>query len=125
MEPSCWQSAAPGGKAPRKKRRSSPLPGAAVPPGRASRRAGVSQSCRRLLFGSAGPRGPEAGSKRLSSRRRRSAGPAVLGWNDRGDRAGPGGRTSGEASGAGAKAGGGCVLCFVQYLCFQGNLRSG
>ncbi|XP_069629231.1 meiosis-specific kinetochore protein isoform X1 [Haliaeetus albicilla] len=68
MEPSRWQSAAQGGKAPRKKRRSSPLPGAAVPPGRAGRRAGVSQSCRRLLFGSAGPRGPEAGSlKRKSS----------------------------------------------------------
>ncbi|XP_029854171.1 meiosis-specific kinetochore protein isoform X2 [Aquila chrysaetos chrysaetos] len=68
MEPSRWQSAAHGGKAPRKKRRSSPLPGAAVPPGRAGRRDGVSQSCRRLLFGSAGPRGPEAGSlKRKSS----------------------------------------------------------
>ncbi|XP_039934533.1 LOW QUALITY PROTEIN: meiosis-specific kinetochore protein [Hirundo rustica] len=48
---------APGaGKAPRKKRRSSPLPGADALP---SSRAGVSQMCRRRLFGSAGPRGPE------------------------------------------------------------------
>lgn len=124
MEPSRWQSAAPGGKAPRKKRRSSPLPGAAVPPGRASRRAGVSQSCRRLLFGSAGPRGPEAGSKRFSSRRRRSAGPAVLGWNDRGDRTGPGR----EAAPAGRRLGRGrrregAVCCVLSN--FQGNLRSG
>ncbi|XP_041337747.1 meiosis-specific kinetochore protein isoform X3 [Pyrgilauda ruficollis] len=44
------------GKAPRKKRRSSPLPGAAALPGS---RAGSSQICRRRLFGSAGPRGPE------------------------------------------------------------------
>ncbi|CAN8189875.1 unnamed protein product [Coccothraustes coccothraustes] len=44
------------GKAPRKKRRSSPLPGAAALPGS---RAGGSQMCRRRLFGSAGPRGPE------------------------------------------------------------------
>ncbi|XP_054499223.2 meiosis-specific kinetochore protein isoform X1 [Agelaius phoeniceus] len=43
-------------KAPRKKRRSSPLPGAAALP---SSRAGGSQMCRRRLFGSAGPRGPE------------------------------------------------------------------
>ncbi|XP_052627961.1 meiosis-specific kinetochore protein isoform X2 [Harpia harpyja] len=68
MEPSRWQSAAQGGRAPRKKRRSSPLPGAAVPRGRAGRRDSVSPSCRRLLFGSAGPRGAEAGSlKRKSS----------------------------------------------------------
>lgn len=51
------------GKAPRKKRRSSPLPGAAALPGS---RAGGSQMCRRRLFGSAGPRGPEPASKRLS-----------------------------------------------------------
>ncbi|XP_015497229.2 meiosis-specific kinetochore protein isoform X3 [Parus major] len=44
------------GKAPWKKRRASPLPGAAGLPGS---RAGVSQMCRRRLFGSAGPRGPE------------------------------------------------------------------
>ncbi|XP_076206272.1 meiosis-specific kinetochore protein [Aptenodytes patagonicus] len=62
MERSRWQSASRGGKAPRKKRRSSPLPGAAAPPGRAGSRAGASQPCRRRLFGSAGPRGPEPGS---------------------------------------------------------------
>ncbi|XP_071299283.1 meiosis-specific kinetochore protein isoform X3 [Agelaius tricolor] len=50
-------------KAPRKKRRSSPLPGAAALP---SSRAGGSQMCRRRLFGSAGPRGPEPACKRLS-----------------------------------------------------------
>uniref|UniRef100_A0A8C3RK32 Meiosis-specific kinetochore protein n=1 Tax=Cyanoderma ruficeps TaxID=181631 RepID=A0A8C3RK32_9PASS len=44
------------GKAPRKRRRASPLPGTAALP---SSRAGVSQMCRRRLFGSAGPRGPE------------------------------------------------------------------
>ncbi|XP_059716363.1 meiosis-specific kinetochore protein isoform X2 [Haemorhous mexicanus] len=44
------------GKAPRKKRRSSPLPGAVALPGS---RAGGFQMCRRRLFGSAGPRGPE------------------------------------------------------------------
>nr|XP_026647195.1 meiosis-specific kinetochore protein isoform X2 [Zonotrichia albicollis] len=44
------------GKALRKKRRSSPLPEAAALPGS---RAGGSQMCRRRLFGSAGPRGPE------------------------------------------------------------------
>ncbi|KAM9288832.1 meiosis-specific kinetochore protein [Morus bassanus] len=57
-------SAARGGKAPRRKRRSSPLPGAAAPPGRA----GASQSCRRRLFGSAGPRGPQPGSPKGKSR---------------------------------------------------------
>ncbi|XP_050761543.1 meiosis-specific kinetochore protein isoform X2 [Gymnogyps californianus] len=68
MERSRWQSASRGGKAPRKKRRSSPLPGVVAPPGRVGSRAGVSQPCRRRLFGSAGPRGPEPGSlKRKSS----------------------------------------------------------
>ncbi|XP_075020648.1 meiosis-specific kinetochore protein [Calonectris borealis] len=62
MERSRWQSASRGGKAPRKNRRSSPLPGAAAPPGRAGSRAGASQPCRRRLFGRAGPRGPEPGS---------------------------------------------------------------
>ncbi|XP_075571546.1 meiosis-specific kinetochore protein [Pelecanus crispus] len=61
MERCGWRSAARGGKAPRKKRRSSPLPGAAAPPGRAGSRAGASQPCRRRLFGSAGPRGPQPG----------------------------------------------------------------
>nr|XP_026647196.1 meiosis-specific kinetochore protein isoform X4 [Zonotrichia albicollis] len=51
------------GKALRKKRRSSPLPEAAALPGS---RAGGSQMCRRRLFGSAGPRGPEPACKRLS-----------------------------------------------------------
>ncbi|XP_074959050.1 meiosis-specific kinetochore protein isoform X2 [Phalacrocorax aristotelis] len=51
-------SAARGGKAPRKKRRSSPLPGAAAFPGRA----GASEPCRRRLFGSAGLCGPQPGS---------------------------------------------------------------
>ncbi|XP_054144184.1 meiosis-specific kinetochore protein [Melozone crissalis] len=51
------------GKAPRKKRRPSPLPEAAALPGS---RAGGSQMCRRRLFGSAGPRGPEPACKRLS-----------------------------------------------------------
>ncbi|XP_027538687.1 meiosis-specific kinetochore protein isoform X1 [Neopelma chrysocephalum] len=46
------------GKAPRKRRRESPLPGAAALPGR---RAGPPQPCRRSLFGRAGPRGPEPG----------------------------------------------------------------
>ncbi|KAM9226581.1 meiosis-specific kinetochore protein [Leptosomus discolor] len=55
MERSRWQSAYRGGKAPRKKRRSSPLPGAV------GSRAGVSQLCRRRLFGNAGPRGPQPG----------------------------------------------------------------
>lgn len=50
------------GKAARKKRRASPLPGAAALPGS---RARVSQMCRRRLFGSAGPRGPEPACKRL------------------------------------------------------------
>ncbi|XP_059681390.1 meiosis-specific kinetochore protein [Gavia stellata] len=62
MERCRRQSASGGGKAPRKKRRLSPLPGAAAPPGRAGSRAGASQPCRRRLFGSAGPRGPEPGS---------------------------------------------------------------
>ncbi|XP_072728259.1 meiosis-specific kinetochore protein isoform X1 [Ciconia boyciana] len=62
MERSRWQSASRGGKAPRKKRRASPLPGAVAPSGRAGGRAGASQPCRRRLFGSAGPRGPEPGS---------------------------------------------------------------
>ncbi|XP_068061830.1 meiosis-specific kinetochore protein [Anomalospiza imberbis] len=55
------------GKAPRKKRRSSPLPGAAALP---SSRAGGSQMCRRRLFGSAGPRGPEPAclKKKLSGK---------------------------------------------------------
>ncbi|XP_030085212.2 meiosis-specific kinetochore protein isoform X2 [Serinus canaria] len=44
------------GKAPRKKRRSSPLPGAVALP---DSRAGGFQMCRRRLFASAGPRGPE------------------------------------------------------------------
>ncbi|KAM6055113.1 meiosis-specific kinetochore protein isoform 2-T2 [Theristicus caerulescens] len=61
MERLRWQSASRGGKAPRKKRRASPLPGAAALPGRAGARAGVSQPCRRRLFGSAGPRGPQPG----------------------------------------------------------------
>ncbi|XP_064581131.1 meiosis-specific kinetochore protein isoform X3 [Zonotrichia leucophrys gambelii] len=51
------------GKALRKKRRSSPLPEAAALPGS---RAGGSQMCRRRLFGSEGPRGPEPACKRLS-----------------------------------------------------------
>ncbi|XP_064314360.1 meiosis-specific kinetochore protein isoform X3 [Phalacrocorax carbo] len=58
MEPCRRPSAARGGKAPRKKRRSSPLPGAAAFPGRA----GASEPCRRRLFGSAGPCGPQPGS---------------------------------------------------------------
>ncbi|XP_053812299.1 meiosis-specific kinetochore protein isoform X2 [Vidua chalybeata] len=55
------------GKAPRKKRRSSPLPGEAGLP---SSRAGGSQMCRRRLFGSAGPRGPEPAcpKKKLSGK---------------------------------------------------------
>ncbi|XP_066053271.1 meiosis-specific kinetochore protein isoform X6 [Chamaea fasciata] len=43
-------------KVPRKGRRASPLPGTAALPGS---RAGASQMCRRRLFGSAEPRGPE------------------------------------------------------------------
>ncbi|KAM6322505.1 meiosis-specific kinetochore protein [Podargus strigoides] len=62
MEWSRCRGALRGGKAPRKKRCLSPLPGAAASPGRAGSRAGVSQPCRRRLFGSAGPRGPEPGS---------------------------------------------------------------
>ncbi|KAM6116182.1 meiosis-specific kinetochore protein [Pterocles gutturalis] len=61
MERCRWQSAARGGKAPRKKRRSSPLPEAVVPPGRPVSRAGGSQPWRRRLFGRTGPRGPEPG----------------------------------------------------------------
>ncbi|KAM4764119.1 meiosis-specific kinetochore protein isoform 1-T1 [Cyanocitta cristata] len=55
------------GKAPRKKHRGSPLPGAAALPGS---RAGVSQTCRRRLFGSAGPRGssPACLKKKLSGK---------------------------------------------------------
>ncbi|XP_039415489.1 meiosis-specific kinetochore protein isoform X5 [Corvus cornix cornix] len=55
------------GKAPRKKHRASPLPGAATLPGS---RTGVSQTCRRRLFGSAGPRGPEPAclKKKLSGK---------------------------------------------------------
>ncbi|XP_068885187.1 meiosis-specific kinetochore protein isoform X9 [Aphelocoma coerulescens] len=55
------------GKAPRKKHRASPLPGAAALPGS---RAGVSQTCRRRLFGSAGPRGPSPAclKKKLSGK---------------------------------------------------------
>ncbi|KAM9266123.1 meiosis-specific kinetochore protein [Cariama cristata] len=64
MERPGGQSALRGGKAPRKKHRSSPLPGAAAPPGRA----GVSQPCRRRLFGSVGLGGLEPGTlKRKSS----------------------------------------------------------
>eukprot|EP00075_Anas_platyrhynchos_P034766 XP_027324019.1 meiosis-specific kinetochore protein isoform X2 [Anas platyrhynchos] len=44
-----------GGKAPRKKRCSSPLPGGAA----ALRRPGPLQPCRRRLFGNAAPRGPQ------------------------------------------------------------------
>ncbi|XP_075622228.1 meiosis-specific kinetochore protein isoform X2 [Balearica regulorum gibbericeps] len=62
MERSRWQSASRSGKAPPKKRRPSPLPGAAAPLGRAGGRVGVSQPCRRRLFESAGPRGPQPGS---------------------------------------------------------------
>ncbi|XP_074695159.1 meiosis-specific kinetochore protein isoform X1 [Strix aluco] len=61
MEQSRWQSASRGGKAPRKKRRSSPLPGTAAPPGSAGGWAGASQMCRRRLFGNAAPREPEPG----------------------------------------------------------------
>ncbi|KAM6379705.1 meiosis-specific kinetochore protein [Pluvialis apricaria] len=57
MERVRWQSASRGGKAPRKKRCLSPLPGAGGPPGRI----GASKPCRRRLFGSAGPRWPEPG----------------------------------------------------------------
>ncbi|XP_041870500.1 meiosis-specific kinetochore protein isoform X4 [Corvus kubaryi] len=55
------------GKAPRKKHRASPLPGATTLPGS---RTGVSQTCRRRLFGSAGPRGPEPAclKKKLSGK---------------------------------------------------------
>lgn len=63
MERDRGPRAACAGKAPRKRRRASPLPGTAAPP---SSRAGVSQMCRRRLFGSAGPRGPEPACKRLS-----------------------------------------------------------
>ncbi|XP_057891057.1 meiosis-specific kinetochore protein [Melospiza georgiana] len=63
MERECRLRAPFAGKAPRKKRRSSPLPEAAALPGS---RAGGSQMCRRRLFGSAGPRGPEPACKRLS-----------------------------------------------------------
>ncbi|XP_054698124.1 meiosis-specific kinetochore protein isoform X3 [Grus americana] len=62
MERSRWQSASRSGKAPPKKRRPSPLPGATAPLGRAGGRVGVSQPCRRRLFESAGPRGPQPGS---------------------------------------------------------------
>ncbi|XP_075297862.1 meiosis-specific kinetochore protein isoform X2 [Opisthocomus hoazin] len=55
MERPRWPSAVRGGRAPRKKRCPSPLPGAAAPPGRAGSRAGAAQPCRRRLFGSAGP----------------------------------------------------------------------
>ncbi|XP_065500411.1 meiosis-specific kinetochore protein isoform X2 [Caloenas nicobarica] len=60
MERPRRQGASQGRRQPRKKRRPSPLPGAA--PGRAGSRAGVSRPCRRRLFGSAGPPGPEPGS---------------------------------------------------------------
>ncbi|XP_030360824.1 meiosis-specific kinetochore protein [Strigops habroptila] len=53
MEWSRCLGAPRGGKAPRKKRCLSPLPGGAVG------RAGVSQLCRRRLFGSESPRGPK------------------------------------------------------------------
>lgn len=52
-----------GGKAPRKKRSSSPLPGGAA----ALRRPGPLQPCRRRLFGSAAPRGPQPACKRRRS----------------------------------------------------------
>ncbi|XP_039557616.1 meiosis-specific kinetochore protein isoform X2 [Passer montanus] len=52
------------GKAPRKKRRSSPLPGAVALPGS---RAGSSQICRRRLFGSAGPE-PACQKKKFSGK---------------------------------------------------------
>ncbi|KAM6299766.1 meiosis-specific kinetochore protein [Aegotheles albertisi] len=61
MERGRGQSAPRGAQAPRKKRRSSPLPGAASPAGGAGSRAGPPQPCRRRLFGRAGPRGPEPG----------------------------------------------------------------
>lgn len=67
-------------KAARKKRRASPLPGAAALPGS---RAGVSQMCRRRLFCSAGPRGPEPACKRLfraaAERGVQEAGPLTAG----------------------------------------------
>ncbi|XP_074460297.1 meiosis-specific kinetochore protein [Larus michahellis] len=57
MEGPRWPSAFRGGRAPRKKRCPSPLPGTATLPGRAS----ASQPCRRRLFGSTGSRRPEPG----------------------------------------------------------------
>ncbi|XP_021266205.1 meiosis-specific kinetochore protein [Numida meleagris] len=56
MERPCWRGSAWGGKAPRKKRRSSPLPGGLRPP----ERPGPAQ-CRRRLFGSAGRGEPRPG----------------------------------------------------------------
>ncbi|KAM6056128.1 meiosis-specific kinetochore protein [Chlamydotis macqueenii] len=68
MEPYRWQSASRGRRAPQKQRRLSPLPGVASPPGRAGGKAGVSQRCRRRLFGSAASRGPERGCPKGKSR---------------------------------------------------------
>ncbi|XP_014803264.1 PREDICTED: meiosis-specific kinetochore protein [Calidris pugnax] len=58
MERPRWPSASRGGKAPRKRRCPSPLPGAAPLPVRA----GASQPCRRRLFGSVGLWRPEPAS---------------------------------------------------------------
>lgn len=115
MELPRWQSASRGGKAPRKKRRLSPLPGAVGPPGRA----GASKPCRRRLFGTAVPRRPEPGCKRSSSRRRRSPGAAGVGQGREVRVATAGRRLGLGLGGAGVKAGGGGegpVLCLVQFL---------
>ncbi|XP_074012467.1 meiosis-specific kinetochore protein isoform X2 [Numenius arquata] len=63
MERPRWPSASRGGKAPRKRRCPSPLPGAAPLPAKA----GASQSCRRRLFGSVSPRRPEPGCRKGKS----------------------------------------------------------
>ncbi|KAM8994114.1 meiosis-specific kinetochore protein isoform 1-T1 [Ara ararauna] len=57
-----------GGKAPRKKRHLSPLPGAALLPGGAVGRAAASQQCRRRLFDSGSPRGPKPGNLKRKPR---------------------------------------------------------
>ncbi|XP_062443715.1 meiosis-specific kinetochore protein [Rhea pennata] len=59
MERPKWPPGARGRKAPRKKRRSSPLPGAVAPAvrSRAGSAAGALRPCRRRLFGGAGPAG--------------------------------------------------------------------
>ncbi|XP_071670869.1 meiosis-specific kinetochore protein isoform X3 [Patagioenas fasciata] len=66
MERPRRQGASQDRRQPRKKRRPSPLPGA--PSDRAGSRAGVSRPCRRRLFGSAGPPGPQPGSLKGRSR---------------------------------------------------------